>query len=110
MRVVLGTVSLVAAVGWLALSVFATRFRESFGASAVAPLKLAGPPVGLCLVILSLLFPEFRLLLHLTAVLVGGTAAASLWVFPKAPFLGSLGLAYSALWFTFYAGVLRFGP
>ncbi|MCK6683763.1 MAG: hypothetical protein L6R30_15290 [Thermoanaerobaculia bacterium] len=105
LRWVLGTVAIAAAVGWLGLCALSSRFRESFGASAVAASKFVALPAGLGLVLFSVLFPELRWLLHATAVLVGGTVIASLWLLPRAPVLGSLGLLYSALWFGFYAGI-----
>ena len=109
LRWMLGAGAALVGVGFVGLFVLAERFRESFGASGNGPLKLVVPLVVLGLVLASVLRPESRGLLHVTAVAAVLTIAGALWVFREAPFLGTVGALYFGAWLLFYYLTLQAG-
>lgn len=109
LRWILGGGAALVGVGFAVLFVLAERFRESFGASGNGPLKLVVPLLVLGLVLASVLRPESRALLHVTAMAAVLTLAGALWVFREAPFLGTLGTLYFGAWLLFYYLTLQAG-
>jgi hypothetical protein len=101
-----GTAGLVAAF-WIAFSIFADGFRRSFGASENAAWKLLVPLAVTVLLAASTLWPAQRALLHVTLVVVLALGVGSLWLMREAPFLATLGVAYSALWVWYYGMALK---
>lgn len=103
LRWALGAVSVVVGVGWLALGFLGNTYRSSFGASAVGLLTRAGPVVVTGLVLASVAIPSNRVLLHATAVVVAAGCVGLVLVLRESIFVGTVGLAYCAAWFVFYA-------
>jgi hypothetical protein len=103
LRWMLGAVSVVVGAGWLALALFGNTFRSSFGASPVALLTRAGPVIVVGLVLASVALPSNRALLHATAIVVALACAGLVFLLRESVFVGTLGLAYGAAWFAFYA-------
>ena len=102
LRWALATVTALVAVSFVALLVFADGFRRSFGASANGPLTIGVPLAVMLVVLASLLWPGQRMLLHVTAAVVLGLAACSVWVLGESAFLGTAGLLFSGLWSLWY--------
>jgi hypothetical protein len=102
MRYFLGGTSGLLAVLFLGFFLFADRFRRSFGASPNEPWKLMVPLAVMLLITASTMLPGNRILLHLTALAVAGTALGCVVILRQAPILALLGLAYCAAWASFY--------
>ncbi len=75
MRWLLGGIAAVVGLGWVALAVLGDGFRRSFGASGVGAVVAVLPPVAALLLLLPLLLPGPRGLLHLGAVTAALVAA-----------------------------------
>jgi hypothetical protein len=89
-------------IGFVVLLVAADGFRRSFGASENGPL-IAGVPLAVMLLFLaSLLLPGQRILLHVAAAVALALAGCSVWVLRESVFVGTMGLLYSGLWWTWY--------
>ena len=97
-RWLLAVLTLLAAIGWVALGLLGDGFRRSFGASGNHPLKLALPPLIGLLLLLGLLFPAQR------GVVMAGAAAAcvllvaSLWLLRESAVAGTIGAGYAVAW------------
>ena len=109
LRWILGGGAALVGAGFVVLFVLAERFRESFGASGNGPLKLVVPLLVLGLVLGSVLRPESRALLHVTAVAAVLALVGALWVVRDAPFVGTVGALYFGAWLLFYYLTLQAG-
>jgi hypothetical protein len=98
----LGIVSAVVGIGWLVLGVFGSSIRASFGASAVDWLTRFGPVIVMAMVMVTVLLPGNRVLLHATAIAVAAGAIGGAMVLRESTFIGLLCLAYCGAWFYFY--------
>ena len=100
---ILMVVTLLMAAGWAALVVLSSNFRQSFGASGVAPLLALAPGPVAVLLLLSLRSGAGRTLLHATAVVVVIVIAAALRSAAGKldPSLVLL-FVYLGLWLTYY--------
>ena len=103
LRWALGAIAIVVGIGWLSLALIGNTFRSSFGASGVGLLTRVGPVLMLALVLASVVLPNHRVLLHATAVVVGAACVGLAFVLRESIFVGTVGLAYCAAWFAFYA-------
>lgn len=99
----LGVISAIVGVGWLVLGVFGSSFRASFGASAVDWLTRLGPVIVLALVLVAVMIPGSRILLHLTTAAVVAAFVGGVMVMRESVFIGTICLAFCAAWFYFYA-------
>lgn len=103
LRWTLGIVSVLVGVGWLVLAVLGNSFRSSFGASSVDLLTRVGPVIVMALVVASVAIPGTKMLLHVTAVVVAAACIGLVFLLRETVFVGTLGLAFCAAWFVFYA-------
>jgi hypothetical protein len=101
-----GIAGLVGAL-WALLFVFGDTFRRSFGASVNPVWKLLVPLAVIALLVGSTLAPTQRALLHVTLVVVVALGAGSVWLMRETPFVGTLGLAYCALWVWYYSMAIK---
>lgn len=109
MRWILGGIAATVGVGWTLLAVLGDSFRRSFGASGVGPLVMALPPAGALLLLLPLLLPGQRGLLHLGAVTAALVAVWGAWTLRESVVVGLAALCYAAAWLLHYRLVLRGG-
>ena len=107
LRWTLGIVTSLALAGFLALMTIAGGFRRSFGASEKSPLLVILPLLAGVMLVLSLLMPERRVLLHVAAGIVAVLVAGCVMLASKEPRTAVLGLAYAAAWLWFYYRTLR---
>jgi hypothetical protein len=107
MRMLLGGISGLLAVGYIAFFLWADGFRRSWGASPNAPWKLFVPLAVMLLITASTIFPGNRILLHLTAIAVAATAVGCIVILREAPVMASLGLLYCVAWGWFYWAARR---
>jgi hypothetical protein len=98
----LGALAASFALGWVALFAAATGFRASLGASPTALWKGVLPVAASLLVLASVLWPDRRAQLHLTAVAVACVLAGSVLLARAAPLVATLGVLYAACWMAFY--------
>lgn len=110
LRWLLGVGAALAGSGWVALALVGDGFRRSFGASSVDVATIAAPPVVFLLVLLSVVFPANRGLLHATASVLGLSSVALLLVARESVFVAGVGLAFVVLWFAFYRQALAVTP
>jgi hypothetical protein len=75
----LGVVLAATASAYLALIMVAGDFRQSFGASAVNPLITVLPLVGMGLLLVPLVVPSYRRLLHTGAICAVALLGACVW-------------------------------
>jgi phosphatidylglycerophosphate synthase len=106
LRIILIVVTSLVALSWIALLTMANGFRRSFGASENAAWKLVLPVAVLTLLLASLLAPNHRWLLHVSAVVVVALVAGCSWLWRESPAMSVLGLSYCALWFVFYRNTI----
>ena len=90
------------AVGWVALLFFADGFRRSFGASENAVWKWMIPLIVMVAFIFSLASPEQRTLLHAVAILAVLLAVGCGWLARQSVALGIAGFVYLGLWFGYF--------
>ena len=102
LRWTLLVLTVLVAVGWVALLIFADGFRRSFGASENAGWKWVIPLIALAALIFSLALPEQRTLLHNVAVLAVLLAAGCGWLARQSVALSLAGFVYLGLWFAYY--------
>ena len=102
LRWTIGIITTLATVGWVALVVAGSGFRRSFGASENSPLMSLAAAVAGMLIVSSVIWPERRLLLHVTAVVMLGLAGACIYLARETMFVATIGLAYVAMWFAYY--------
>lgn len=107
LRWVLGIVACLYMAGWVALFLLVGKFRESFTGSPGSATKLVVPLAMAVLILISVLNPGQRPLLHVTAVVVAGLSVASLWIVRAAPVMVSLWLVYAVLWAIYYVNSVR---
>jgi hypothetical protein len=98
----LGVLVALALSGHMTLAVIGGGFRRSFGASATSPLVIAVPIIGGMLIIASLIWPDRRPLLHLTAVLVAALVVGCVLIARETQFVAGLGMLVAAAWLWFY--------
>lgn len=109
LRWVLGIGAGLYIAGWVGLLLLADKFRASLGASPNSAAKLVVPLAVAGLILLSVLSPGQRPLLHITALVVAALSVASFWIARAAPFMVSLWLVYAVLWGICYVHTVR-GP
>jgi len=102
LRWVLGGIAAIVAAGWVALAAGGNSFRRSFGASENAPWVVAIPPIIALVVLASVVWPERRALLHVTAALIVLLLVASALLARQTIFVASLGVLYALAWLWFY--------
>jgi len=106
LRWTIGLLTAVAVAGWIALNVIGGGFRRSFGASDNSAVLV---PVGLiaaALIVASVVWPQYRALMHVVALIMLGLAVASVFLLRDTIFVGSLALFYVISWFVFYYRVV----
>jgi hypothetical protein len=107
LRWMLGIVAVLALGAFVALSAVAGGFRRSFGASE-RPVWMAALPIIVGTVIVaSLVWPERRPLLHLTAAMVVALVIGCVVIARETVFVSSAGLLFAAGWLWFYYRALR---
>lgn len=109
MRWVLGGIAAVVGAGWVVLALLGDSFRRSFGASGVGALVAVLPPGAALLLLLPLLLPGQRGLLHLGAVTAALVAAWGVWTLRESVIVGLAALGYAAAWLLHYRLALRGG-
>ena len=102
LRCILVAIAAVILLGWIGLALVANHFRRSFGASGLSAAKAVLPPIILMLVLFSVIFSEFRPVLHATAAVMGLCAAGSICLLKDSPLTGGFGLVYAVLWSWYY--------
>ena len=102
LRWTLGVVTTLVAVGWVALAIVGSGFRQSFGGSENPPWLVLAPIVIGVLVGASLVWPERRMLLHVVAVLMVALCIGCAFLAREAMFVATLGILYAVGWLTFY--------
>ena len=102
LRWFLGTVAAVFILGFFALVTIAGSFRRSFGASDTAAWMTVTPIAIALLCLASVSWPDRRTLLHVTAVGVALLLVGCVLLVRDAPFVATLGAAYSCSWLLFY--------
>lgn len=103
LRWLLGIVFALFLAGFLTLAVIGRGFRESFGASPIAPLIVAAPVVSVALMTAALMLPTNRTLLHVAAASALALAALCLWQrFTDDATVMNWVLPVLAAWFYFY--------
>ena len=107
LRWTLGVIAALVAAGWLALSIVAGGFRRSFGASDQPAWMVLLPLVVSALLIVSVLWPDRRGLLHVVALVMLATIVGCVVIARDAAFLALLGILYASAWLSFYNRVLR---
>jgi phosphatidylglycerophosphate synthase len=111
LRWTLGVVTSLALAGFLALMFVAGGFRRSFGASETSPLLVALPFLAGVLIVLSLMLPERRMLLHAVAAIVVALMVGCVYLARKEPSTATVGLAYAVAWLWYYYRTMRpLGP
>ena len=89
--------------GWVVLSIVSNGFRTSFGASRNNPLLTLVPVAAGLLLLLGLVFPVSRPLLHAGAVAALVIAALCVWfMITEAAVVVWWGIAWVAAWLWFY--------
>jgi hypothetical protein len=103
LRWILGSILVLAGGGFIFLSVVGDGFRKSFGASPVNPLITLAPFLAMLLMLLALIFPANKMLLHAAAVAAVTLAGFCTWqmVIKSGPDL-AIALLYLAGWLVFY--------
>jgi hypothetical protein len=107
MRSVLMFLTVLLVAGWVSLSILASSFRRSFGASPTGPMVTLLPLALALLIWLSLQANASRLLLHSTAAAIAGIILFILWsaggkMDPSIYLL----LGYFGLWFVYYGSIV----
>ncbi|MEJ7811977.1 MAG: hypothetical protein WKG32_16310 [Gemmatimonadaceae bacterium] len=102
LRWLLGGLAAIVAAGWVALAAGGNSFRRSFGASENAPWVAAVPPIIALVVLASVVWPERRPLLHVTAALIILVLIASALLARQTVFVAALGVLYALAWLWFY--------
>ena len=101
-RWVFGIVTAIMLAGWIALAVLGGNFRRAFGASPVAPLVTILPVLLMVLVLITLLWPGHRPLLHATAALAVLGLIASATIVRESAATGVLAAGYLVCWLVYY--------
>lgn len=103
LRWILGSIAVLFGGGFVALALQGNAFRKSFGASEHNPLLLGLPVAGVLLLLIAILFPSSKPLLHVAAVSALGLLAFCFWQICRE---GATALwfavAYLTTWFAYY--------
>jgi hypothetical protein len=102
LRWTIGIVTTLVTIAWIAFSALAGGFRRSFGASENSPLLSIVVIAAAALIVSSVIWPERRMLLHVTAVAMLALSVGCLYLTREAPFVATLGLMYAGLWLLYY--------
>ena len=102
LRWIIGIVTTLVTVGLLALSAIGDGFRRSFGASAGSPLPSLVIAAAGALIVLSVIWPDRRVLLHVTAVAMLALSIGCVYIARETMFVATVGLLYAAMWFVYY--------
>jgi hypothetical protein len=93
--------------GYFVLVTITLLFRRSFKVPTAPPLLLLSPLLGMLGLLLGLLFPNHRILLHLGAASAAALAGWCVWqIVYEAGTLFYVGLFYLAAWVVYYGLVL----
>ena len=103
LRWTLMVILILVAGGFIALAVIGDGFRRSFGASDTNPLLVMLPVTGMALLLAGLLFPTFKVALHLGAISAALFAVLCGWLIVREAATSLLlALGYLAAWLVFY--------
>ena len=103
----LGTGAALFALGWTAFFVFANTFRRSIGAMPNPRWTGVVPVVVALLLLLSVIFPNDRIVLLLTGIVVIGASVAAMRILRAAPVLAAIWFGYATMWMTYCAMALQ---
>lgn len=109
MRWLLGGIAGLVGAGWVALALLGDSFRRSFGASGTGALVIALPPVAALLLLLPLLLPGHRGLLHLGAAVATVVVLWGAWILRETIVVGLAAIGYAAAWLLYHRLALRGG-
>ena len=102
LRWIIGLVTVIVALGAIALNVIGGGFRRSFGASDNSPLVIVVTLIVTGLVIASVVWPERRGLMHIVAILMVGLCIGCVFLARETVFVATIGALYAAAWLTLY--------
>ena len=98
----MGITAALGGLGWILLAIAASDFRRSFGASEVGAIRLAALPIALAFVLVTVVLPGNRTLLHVAAAVLLVALVGSALILRESVFVGSVGLLFFGAWFFFY--------
>ena len=101
LRWTLSIVTVIVALGLVALAIVGGGFRRSFGASDNGVMTALPVLVG-AMIVASLLWPQLRPLLHGVAVLMVGIVMGAVFISRQASVVASLAIVYASAWLFFY--------
>jgi hypothetical protein len=107
LRWTLGITTTVVAIGWVSLAIGGGGFRRSFGGSDNPAWMVLVPIVAGALIVASLVWPERRVLLHITAAVMIGLVIGCFFLARETMFVATVGILYAALWLSFYYRTVR---
>lgn len=98
----MGVSAALGGLGWILLAIAASDFRRSFGASEVGAIRLVALPIALVFVIVTVVLPGNRTLLHVAAAVLLVALVGSALILRESVFVGSVGVLFFGAWFFFY--------
>jgi L-asparagine transporter-like permease len=102
LRWLLGVTTGLLLVAWILLVIASHDFRRSAGASPVSPFLPILPGVVLVLILATILVPDQRGLLTVTAVVVALAIIGSFFILRQSLATGVFAILYLASWLGFY--------
>ena len=102
-----GLLTAVLLAGWITLAVIGGNVRRSFGASPTGPLLTLLPALFLVLVLVSMLWPGHRTLLHVTAAAAALGLLGAMAIFRRAATTAILIAGYLVCWLAWYWHTIR---
>jgi hypothetical protein len=102
LRWTIGIIAAVVGVGFFLLATAGSAFRASFGGSDQGPWVDLAPLLVAFLIVATVLWPDRRVLLHVTAILMAALVIGSGFLMKETVFIGSCGVVFGACWFLFY--------
>jgi hypothetical protein len=108
-RWLFGLLTAILLAGWITLAVIGGNFRRSFGASSTGPLLTLVPALFLALILVSMLWPGQRTLLHITAAGAALALLGAMAIFRETATTAILIAGYLVCWLAWYWNIIR-GP